>query len=140
MVKAYQRYTPRTTFGVITSGNSNIIYDADGKLAISPALEDVTIWDPKKGELVGTWRDSDNKAEVTCIARSVDRDSYAVGYANGSIRIWSMKTSDVLVTFNGHRSAVTSLAFDKSGSRLVSGSKDTDLIVWDVEGEVGLYR
>lgn len=51
-----------------------------------------------------------------------------------------MKTSDVLVTFNGHRSAVTALAFDKSGSRLVSGSRDTDLIVWDVEGEVGLYR
>lgn len=77
---------------------------------------------------------------MTCIARSTDRDSYAVGYANGSIRIWSMKTSDVLVTFNGHRSAVTALAFDKSGSRLVSGSRDTDLIVWDVEGEVGLYR
>ncbi|KAG0012704.1 hypothetical protein BGZ80_011564 [Entomortierella chlamydospora] len=140
MVKAYQRYTPRTTFGVVASGNSNIIYDADGKYAISPTLEDVSIWDLKKGELVGTWRDSDNKAEVTCIARSVDHDSYAVGYANGSIRIWSMSKSDVLVTFNGHRSAVTALAFDKSGSRLVSGSKDTDLIVWDVEGEVGLYR
>jgi len=51
-----------------------------------------------------------------------------------------MKTSEVLVTFNGHRSAVAALAFDKSGSLLVSGSRDTDLIVWDVEGEVGLYR
>ncbi|KAF9919137.1 hypothetical protein BX616_001188 [Lobosporangium transversale] len=140
MVKAYQRYTPRTTFGVVASGNSNIIYDIEGKYAISPALEDVCIWDLKRGERVGTWHDSDNKAEVTCIARNTDRNSYAVGYANGSIRIWSMKDSDVLVTFNGHRSAVTALAFDKSGSRLVSGSKDTDLIVWDVEGEVGLYR
>ncbi|KAG0087088.1 hypothetical protein BGZ92_007602 [Podila epicladia] len=140
MVKAYQRYTPRTIFGVVASGNSNIIYDAEGKYAISPALEDISVWDLKKGELVGTWHDSDNRAEVTCITGSPDRDSYAVGYANGSIRIWSMKTSDVLVTFNGHRSAVTSLAFDKSGSRLVSGSRDTDLIVWDVEGEVGIFR
>ncbi|KAF9937104.1 hypothetical protein BGZ65_001814 [Modicella reniformis] len=140
MVKAYQRYTPRTTFGVITSGNSNIIYDASGKYVVSPALEDVAIWDPKKGELVGKWHDNDNKAEVTCIARSIDQDSYAVGYANGSIRIWSMKSSEALITFNGHRSAVTALAFDKSGSRLISGAKDTDLIVWDVEGEVGLYR
>ncbi|KAG0039532.1 hypothetical protein BGZ82_007766 [Podila clonocystis] len=140
MVKAYQRYTPRTIFGVVASGNSNIIYDAEGKYAISPALEDISVWDLKKGELVGTWHDSDNRAEVTCITGSPDRDSYAVGYANGSIRIWSMKTSDVLVTFNGHRSAVTALAFDKSGSRLVSGSRDTDLIVWDVEGEVGIFR
>ncbi|CAO3565668.1 unnamed protein product [Mortierella alpina] len=140
MVKAYQRYTPRTIFGVVASGNSNIIYDAEGKYAVSPALEDISIWDLKKGELVGTWHDSDNRSEVTCIARSTDQDSYAVGYANGSIRIWSIKTSEILVTFNGHRSAVTALAFDKSGSRLVSGSRDTDLIVWDVEGEVGLYR
>lgn len=52
MVKAYQRYTPRTIFGVVASGNSNIIYDAAGKYAISPALEDISIWDLKKGELV----------------------------------------------------------------------------------------
>ncbi|KAG0341393.1 hypothetical protein BG004_006043 [Podila humilis] len=100
----------------------------------------VSLWDKVGPICIGTWHDSDNKAEVTCITGSPDGDSYAVGYANGSIRIWSMKTSDVLVTFNGHRSAVTALAFDKSGSRLVSGSRDTDLIVWDVEGEVGIYR
>ncbi|KAF9975830.1 hypothetical protein BGZ73_000371 [Actinomortierella ambigua] len=140
MVKAYQRYVPKTTFGVIASGQSNIIYDKNGKHVVSPALEDVVIWDVKKGEQVGKWHDSDNKAEVTAIARSPSNDHYAVGYANGSIRIWSMTSSDVEVTFNGHRAAVTALAFDKSGSRLVSGSKDTDLIVWDVEGEVGIYR
>ena len=55
MVKAYQRYTPRTIFGVIASGNSNIIYDAEGKYAVSPALEDISVWDLKKGELVCQW-------------------------------------------------------------------------------------
>lgn len=54
MVKAYQRYTPRTIFGVVASSNSNIIYDAEGKYAISPALEDISVWDLKKGELVST--------------------------------------------------------------------------------------
>ncbi|KAF9578732.1 hypothetical protein BGW38_005325, partial [Lunasporangiospora selenospora] len=118
----------------------HIRYDAEGKWAVSPTLEDVSIWDPKKGELVATWHDSENKAEVTSITRCGGRDYYAVGYANGSIRIWNMKNSELVVTLNGHRSAVTALAFDKSGSRLVSGSKDTDLIVWDVEAEVGLFR
>ncbi|CAG8657132.1 2774_t:CDS:2, partial [Scutellospora calospora] len=32
------------------------------------------------------------------------------------------------------------LTFDKSGVRLASGSKDTDLIIWDVVSEVGLFR
>lgn len=37
--------------------------------------------------------------------------------------------------FDGHRSAVTKLAFDGEGERLVSGSRDTDVIVWDVVAE-----
>jgi U3 small nucleolar RNA-associated protein 12 len=44
------------------------------------------------------------------------------------------------VNFNGHRSAITHLAFDKSGARLASGSKDTDVIVWDLVAEVGLFK
>jgi U3 small nucleolar RNA-associated protein 12 len=35
---------------------------------------------------------------------------------------------------------VTALRFHPSGSLLASGSKDTDLIIWDVVGEAGLYR
>lgn len=46
----------------------------------------------------------------------------------------------MVVSFNGHKSAITQLAFDKSGVRLASGSKDTDIIVWDLVAEVGQYK
>lgn len=35
---------------------------------------------------------------------------------------------------------MTVLAFGDDGSRLASGSKDTDIIIWDLVAEVGLYR
>lgn len=54
MVKAYLRYEPTASFGVINSTLSNIIYDATGKLAIAPALEQVILWDLKKGTKVRT--------------------------------------------------------------------------------------
>ena len=44
------------------------------------------------------------------------------------------------MSFNGHRSAVTVLAFGGDGSSLASGSKDTDVIIWDLVAEVGLYK
>lgn len=44
------------------------------------------------------------------------------------------------MTFNGHKAAITSLKYDQLGGRLASGSKDTDVIVWDVISECGLYR
>ncbi|CAJ0919354.1 3716_t:CDS:10 [Entrophospora sp. SA101] len=107
MVKSYLRYEPYKTFGIIASSLSNSVLSKDGKLAITPALEDVVIWDIKK---------------------------------DGSIRLWNIEKSSTSNIFNGHRGAITALTFDQSGTRLASGSKDTDLIVWDVVGEIGLYR
>lgn len=46
----------------------------------------------------------------------------------------------MIITFNGHKTAVTQLKFDHSGARLASGSKDTDIIIWDLVAEVGLVR
>lgn len=61
-------------------------------------------------------------------------------YDDGSIRIWDSRTSTIIISFNGHKSAVTQLAFDNAGVRLASGSKDTDMILWDLIAEVGLFR
>ena len=105
------------------------------------ADEEVLCWDLKKGELLGRWKDSACSAEVTVIAPSrADPDIYAVGYGNGSIRIWDSRTATIIISFNGHKSAVTALAFDKDGVRLASGAKDTDIIIWDLVAELGLFR
>ncbi|GAA5974777.1 hypothetical protein JCM11641_007261 [Rhodosporidiobolus odoratus] len=139
MVKSYLRHGPTEAFGVIASAGSNTVWD--GRKAYCPALEDVLVWDVKKGEQVAMWHETNLRALVTCISRSpVSWETFAVGYADGSIRIWSSVDQTVVVTFNGHKSAVSALAWDVDGARLASGSKDTDVIVWDVVGEVGLFR
>ena len=46
----------------------------------------------------------------------------------------------MIMNFNGHKSAITALAFDKDGVRLASGSKDTDIIIWDLVAEIGLFK
>ncbi|KAI9143590.1 WD40-repeat-containing domain protein [Paraphysoderma sedebokerense] len=140
MVKSYLRYLPAGVFGVIASTHSNVVYDHSGKFAVAPALEDVIVWDLKKGSIIRRWHESENKAEVTCIMRSPIQDTFAVGYDDGSIRLWNLHSDVSIVTFNGHRGAVTALCFDASGSRLASGGKDTDIIIWDVVGEMGLHR
>lgn len=86
------------------------------------------------------WHETGHRAEVTCIRRSPQSNIFAVGYVDGSIRLWNASSESVTTTFNGHKKAVTALAFDERGTRLASGSQDTDLIVWDVVGEAGLYR
>ena len=99
------------------------------------------MWDIKKGELLGRWRDENCRAKVTAIAQSrIDPDVFAVGYEDGSIRLWDSKIATAVVSFNGHKSAITVLAFDRTGVRLASGAKDTDVIIWDLVAEVGQYK
>jgi U3 small nucleolar RNA-associated protein 12 len=86
------------------------------------------------------WHETGHRAEVTCIQRSPQPNIFAVGYADGSVRLWDSTTESVTTALNGHKKAITALAFDERGTRLASGSQDTDLIVWDVVGETGLYR
>ncbi|KAI0776016.1 WD-repeat-containing protein [Trametes elegans] len=138
MVQSYLRHGPTEAFGLVCSSSSNSQYD--GKLAYVPALEDVLVWDVKKGQMLAMWHETGHRAEVTSILRSPQKDVFAVGYADGSIRLWSASSTSVIATFNGHKKAVTALAFDETGTRLASGSQDTDLILWDVVGESGLYR
>ncbi len=64
----------------------------------------------------------------------------AVGYEDGVVRLFDLNSGECLVTFSGHKSAVTCLAFDTDGMRLVSGAKDTNIIIWDTVSEAGLYR
>ena len=107
----------------------------------------------------------DAKSEVTCIEQDPAHwNKLAVGYADGSFRVFDLKhkvasssgggggdqfsTQSRLqyqslasyLTFNGHKSSITSISFDSTGLRVVTGAKDTDLVVWDLLGECGLFR
>lgn len=85
------------------------------------------------------WHETGFRSAVTCITRCITKpDLFAVGYQDGSIRIW--QSGSVVVTFNGHRKSVTALCFDREGNRLASGSQDTDIILWDVVAENGMFR
>ncbi|OMJ17275.1 WD repeat-containing protein 3 [Smittium culicis] len=140
MVKAYQRYEAASCFGVIASPSSNSIYSTDGKYALSPALQDVLVWDLKKGELYKKFSDIDNTSQVTFITSNITANQYAIGYFDGSIRIFSFESPSPLCIFNGHKSAITALSYDSTGTILCSGSRDTDLVLWDIIAETGLFR
>lgn len=140
MVRSYLRHGQVEAFGLVASPAGNCLFNTSGKAFVCQ-LEDVGVIDCKTGEQVAMWHETGLKSDVTCLAQSpAQKDVFAVGYANGSIRLWSSATNSVIVTFDGHKKQVTALAFDEQGTRLASGSQDTDVILWDVLGESGLFR
>ncbi|RNA37212.1 WD repeat-containing 3, partial [Brachionus plicatilis] len=162
LTKQYLRYAATNIFGVIATSRSNIrlikFKGTTGKYAAVAACEYVFIWDLKKSECVLKLT-SDKPSEVTCIEQDENNiNRLAVGYLDGSIRVFDLKQKPAYandygtqlsldqecinsyLTFNGHKTAITTLNFDSNGVRLVSGSKDTDIVLWDLVGECGLFR
>ncbi|XP_067849056.1 WD repeat-containing protein 3 [Heptranchias perlo] len=142
LTKQYLRYTASAVFGVIGSQKANIAFvqlrGEKGRYVAVAACEHVFIWDIRKGEKILILQGI--KQEVTYLCSAPDGHHLAVGYEDGSIRIFNIMTGESNVTFNGHKAAVTILSYDSFGARLVSGSKDTEIIIWDVINESGLYR
>uniref|UniRef100_A0A3B3QTV1 WD repeat domain 3 n=1 Tax=Paramormyrops kingsleyae TaxID=1676925 RepID=A0A3B3QTV1_9TELE len=143
LTKQYLRYAASAVFGVIGSQKANIAYvtmrgGEKGRYVAVAACEHVFIWDVRKAEKVLILQG--NKYEVTNLCPSPDGGHLAVGYEDGTVRIFSLLSGKSNVSFSGHKSAVTAINYDGLGARLVTGSRDTDVIVWDVINECGLYR
>ncbi|XP_026679376.1 WD repeat-containing protein 3 [Diaphorina citri] len=142
LTKQYLRYVHEGSFNIIASPNCNVVFvtlkNQEGRFLATGASEDVIIWDLRLAEkallLPG------EKHEVCQLSPNHDSSQLAVAYTNGSLKTFSLDTTDVISTFTGHKSAITVIQYDPLGHRLATGSKDTDIVLWDVVAECGLHR
>ncbi|KDO29053.1 hypothetical protein SPRG_06108 [Saprolegnia parasitica CBS 223.65] len=142
-MKSYLKYAPEAAFGVIASPGAPVVYDLTGQLAICGALKNVIVWNIRTGTQVRVLKadtENDTAGQVTALRLSIDGAFVAVGYSTGIIRIFKLSNGNVEVTLDGHKNAIECLAFGEGGALLASGSRDTDIIVWDVVSQSGLYR
>lgn len=83
MVKIYLRYGLKKTIGVIASAPSNVVFDPTGKCAITGALEQVVMWNVRRGTDVASFVPTlDSKKKQPLVSRvcmSPDKHSLAVG-------------------------------------------------------------
>ena len=117
VIKTYIKYKFQDTFGVIVSPELELLHvpKSNGKLIISASLEDICIWNVRQGIIVEVFRDPENKSCVTAYALDPQGNTLAVGYADGSIRLWSLAKKEIISIFRGHNVAITSLIYHPEG-------------------------
>ncbi len=84
-------------------------------------------------------QEPDTPNQVDALAWSPQGDKLAVGYADGTVKIWNASSLEPVYTLQGHTDEVTSLAWKPDGSQLASGGFDTTVRVW-AGGQDGTVR
>ena len=113
-------------------------FSPDGRrLATGGEENTVKIWDVETGEELQTLRG--HSGDVYTVAFSPDDGRWVASAGEDStVKVWDSRTGKLVRSFRGHTGLVSSVAFSPDGRRLVSGSRDHTVKVWDVTqlGEV----
>jgi len=148
MVKAYLRYEPTGTFGVISS-NANVIYDNCGRSLITSALESVLVWSVKQGNQVrallrSPGLDSRERACIACVLSSCvccskPNPTYNPPNPHHPTSPNKKKTKSLTPAPAASSSAtpaaapeVTQLARSPTGNLLAAGYSDGSVRFWDL--------
>jgi WD40 repeat protein/phage shock protein PspC (stress-responsive transcriptional regulator) len=70
---------------------------------------------------------------VNTVAFNHDGTRLASGGADGTVRLWDMKTRGELRKLTGHTTGINGVAFSPDGTRLAAAARGNDVRVWDTE-------
>lgn len=76
------------------------------------------------------------KLNSRLISVSSDCKVYVGGQLDNSVKVYALPRLRLLSSVTQHIDIVTCLALDESGSQLITGSRDTTCIVWDLSSTV----
>src|SRR5262245_61670764 len=130
--KVLQRWNPETSI-------DGLAFSPDGKLlaAIQHRKEeeenDLILWDLAKKKIVKRFP----IAAASCTGVVFSRDGKRValaGYYSHIVQVYEIATGKELVRFKPHRGPAA-LTFSDDGTKLITGSEDTTILVWDLRSK-----
>lgn len=120
---------------------TSVIFLLNDTLLASGSGNTIMLWDPISGSLIRTY--GEHTMTINCLSASSGTSNIlASGSADCTIRIWdaSATSTDCILTMQCHGSPVRSIVVLPDGSRILSGSQDGIIRLWNTRDGTELQQ
>ncbi len=115
---------------ILPDGNQAVTVTDDYRL---------TFWDLDQHQRLHTLELEHHPGTVTAIAAIPTSDHLLLATDEGTLHSYDLTTGKIHQTLEGHTESINSLALSQDGSRLLTGSADMTLRLWDVHAPALLH-
>jgi WD40 repeat protein/tRNA A-37 threonylcarbamoyl transferase component Bud32 len=89
------------------------------------------VWDSASGREIFNLKTDPSGISVNSVAFSPDGQRIVSGSGSRLLKVWDAANGEVILTFTGHKSAVTGVTFSPDGRQIASSSRDNTVKLWD---------
>ena len=131
MVQEKENFVEQSKHTSFYTGGTFAVSD-DGQYLLCTFNSVLNILDIQTQQIVRSIGEDDTSSEIASFA--MNKDLVVISYRNQLLRQFNWTTGTCLRTWKSvHKSAITCMAFDPSGSLLATGGADFTVKIWDVE-------
>ena len=124
------KYEEVATVEELGDGVVTVAYSPDGTNLVSGAIDGTVLFrDLETGNAAGL----SGHGILSSMALSSDGVTVAMGYHDGTVRLWDVARKARIATLEGHTAGVGTVSFSYDGETLASGSRDRTVRLWDVK-------
>ena len=133
--------TPKLTPSHTSKPITAVAFSPDGETLAVARFKSVELRSPNGEGVISQFGEHPGKVNSIAFSKDGSKLVSASGVAGlfGEVRIWDVKSGELLTTITGHRDAIYTAKLSPRGKQLATGSYDKRIILWDVDSKQPIH-